>query len=83
MRQLNNNELENVSGGSLTSFINDLIKQLSSYSSNSSDTTTEATRPESVPSATPIDGNTVGAGIVAVAGAIGALALGALSFLFS
>lgn len=68
MRELETKEIENVSGGSLTSVILDFFKQLSGTSSSKEKT--EWTRPDSVPEANPIDGTTFGMGIVGVVAAV-------------
>lgn len=67
MRELNNQEIQNVSGGSLTSLILDFFKQLSA---GPSEEKTEWTRPEGIPEANPINGTAFGMGIVSVVAAI-------------
>ncbi|MGC0829198.1 hypothetical protein [Pantoea agglomerans] len=66
MRELNNKEIEGVSGGSLTSVILDFFKQLGA----SSEEKTEWTRPDSIPVANPVSGSAFGMGIVGVAAAV-------------
>jgi len=66
MRELNNREIEGVSGGSLTSVILDFFNQLS----GSSKEKTEWVRPDSVPAANPISGSAFGMGIVGIAAAV-------------
>ncbi|MGL6017137.1 MAG: hypothetical protein ACRC0C_00520 [Gibbsiella quercinecans] len=69
MRELTAVEMEAVSGGSLTTFILDYIRQLtgSSASNNSS----EWVRPEDIPEATPVDGTIFGMALVGVISFIG------------
>lgn len=74
MRELKESEIKNVSGGSLTSLILDFFK---SINSSSQEETTEWTRPEDIPAANPISGQTFGMGIV---GVVAAVALGLLAF---
>lgn len=66
MRELNNNEIKGVSGGSLTSIILDFFNQLGAGSKEK----TEWVRPDSVPAANPISGSAFGIGIVGVAAAV-------------
>lgn len=66
MRELNNHEIEGVSGGSLTSVILDFFNQLG----GSSKEKTEWVRPDSVPAANPISGSAFGMGIVGIAAAV-------------
>lgn len=66
MHELNNKEIEGVSGGSLTSVILDFFKQLGA----SSEEKTEWTRPDSIPTANPVSGSAFGMGIVGVAAAV-------------
>lgn len=74
MRELKSYEVNDVSGGSLTSVILDFFKQLTTPSQER----TEWVRPDSVPAANPIDGNTFGMGIlgVGIAGLVSAVAFG-------
>jgi len=74
MRELNNKEISNVSGGSLTSLILDFFKNLNGSSQEES---TEWTRPENIPAANPISGQAFGMGIV---GVVAAVAFGLLAF---
>ncbi|MFL6612816.1 MULTISPECIES: hypothetical protein [Pantoea] len=66
MRELNNREIEGVSGGSLTSVILDFFSQLGASSKEK----TEWVRPDSVPAANPISGSAFGMGIVGIAAAV-------------
>ncbi|WP_337013616.1 hypothetical protein [Pantoea sp. AS142] len=66
MRELNNNEIQEVSGGSLTSVILNFFNQLGKDSSEK----TEWVRPDSVPAANPISGSAFGMGIVGIAAAV-------------
>lgn len=66
MRELKNNEIKGISGGSLTSVILDFFNQLG----GSSKEKTEWVRPESIPEANPVSGTTFGMGIVGVAAAV-------------
>ncbi|MFW0699750.1 hypothetical protein [Pantoea sp. R13S299] len=66
MRELNNREIEGVSGGSLTSVILDFFNQLGASSKEK----TEWVRPDSVPVANPISGSAFGMGIVGIAAAV-------------
>ncbi|MBD8144726.1 hypothetical protein [Pantoea agglomerans] len=66
MRELNNREIEGVSGGSLTSVILDFFNQLG----GSSKEKTEWVRPDSVPAANPVSGSSFGMGIVGIAAAV-------------
>ena len=66
MRELKTNEIEGVSGGSLTSVILDFFKQIG----GSSKEKTEWLRPESIPEANPVSGTAFGMGIVGVAAAV-------------
>jgi hypothetical protein len=66
MRQLNSKEIEDVSGGSLTSLIMDYFKQLGTSSEEKS----EWQRPDSIPEATPINGSAFGMGIVGIAATV-------------
>jgi len=74
MRELNNKEISNVSGGSLTSLILDFFKNLNGSSQEES---TEWTRPENIPAANTISGQAFGMGVV---GVIAAVAFGLLAF---
>lgn len=74
MRQLNEHEISNVSGGSLTSLILDFFKNMNG---SSQEETTEWVRPEAVPPAKTISGETFGMGIF---GVVAAFALGFLAF---
>jgi len=74
MRELNNKEISNVSGGSLTSLILDFFKNLNGSSQEES---TEWTRPENIPAANPISGQAFGMGIV---GVVAAITFGLLAF---
>jgi len=75
MRDLQINEISNVSGGSLTSQILDFFKSLNS--SSSQEETTEWKRPENIPAANPVSGEVFGMGIV---GIVAAVAFGLLAF---
>ncbi|NEG60611.1 hypothetical protein [Pantoea agglomerans] len=66
MRELNNSEIEGVSGGSLTSLILDFFNQLGAGSKEK----TEWVRPDSVPAANTISGSAFGMGIVGLASAV-------------
>lgn len=66
MRDLNDNEIKGVSGGSLTSAILDFFNQLGASSKEK----TEWVRPESIPEANPISGSAFGMGIVGIAAAV-------------
>lgn len=68
MRELKTQEIEGVSGGSLTSVILDFFKGLSANST--SNEKTEWVRPESIPAANPVSGTAFGMGIVGVAAAV-------------
>ncbi|MHA6313536.1 MULTISPECIES: hypothetical protein [Pantoea] len=74
MRELKESEIQNVSGGSLTSLILDFFK---SINASSQEETTEWTRPEEVPAANPISGQAFGMGIVSV---VAAVAFGLFAF---
>lgn len=76
MRELNINEIEGVSGGSLTSVILDFFKQLSM--SSSSTEKTDWVRPDSIPAANTISGTAFGMGVVGVVGIVAAVAFGLL-----
>ncbi|RJT53523.1 hypothetical protein [Rahnella variigena] len=66
MRELNTKEIEDVSGGSFTSLILDFFKQLGT----SSEEKVEWQRPDSIPEATPVNGNAFGMGIVGIAATV-------------
>lgn len=66
MRELKTNEIEGVSGGSLTSVILDFFKQIGGGSKEK----TEWVRPESIPEANPVSGTAFGMGVVGVAAAV-------------
>lgn len=68
MRELKTQEIEGVSGGSLTSVILDFFKGLGA--SATSNEKTEWVRPESIPAANPVSGTAFGMGIVGVAAAV-------------
>jgi len=67
MRELNSKEIENVSGGSLTSLIMDFFKQLTT---GTSEEKTDWVRPDDIPEANPVDGSAFGMGIVGIAAAV-------------
>ncbi|MCX0499647.1 hypothetical protein [Erwinia billingiae] len=66
MRELRGQEISEVSGGSLTSFILGYFKQLGA----SSEEKTEWVRPDSIPEATPVNGSAFGMGIVGIAATV-------------
>ena len=77
MRELKDNEISNVSGGSLTSLILDFFKNVNSSSQQEP---TEWTRPEKVPPVNTISGEAFGMGVVSVVGAVAAFVVGLFSF---
>ncbi|MEM6052579.1 hypothetical protein AAH450_18635 [Erwinia sp. P7711] len=67
MRELKTSEISNVSGGSLTSLILNFIKNLNASSQQE---TTEWTRPENIPAANTVSGESFGMGIIGVVAAV-------------
>ncbi|MGJ0193854.1 hypothetical protein ACR6A7_16135 [Pantoea sp. RRHST58] len=74
MRELKSSEISNVSGGSLTTQILDFFKNLNASSQPES---TEWIRPDNIPAANPVSGESFGIGIVSI---VSAVVLGLLAF---
>lgn len=64
MRELDSEQLKNVSGGTLTSVIMDFFNQATTSSSKEK---TNWTRPESIPETNTISGSTFGLAVIGIA----------------
>lgn len=76
MRELNNSEIEGVSGGSLTSSILGFFKSLNSNNNNNEEDVNWV-RPDSISPGQPISGSTFGKGVVGIIGALSIVGMAA------